>query len=135
MNRKFESLPDRREEFTDDLSTNLVEQGRVDADIESVRTRIKELERQIEQAKKSDKRARLLSRKVELAQKAADKIDEVHGTFAMNKRLEIEQETRRIFHSLAWKGDHFQDVRLTRGLPTRSNRPLRVTCTPRTFGW
>jgi len=106
-------LSRQREEFTDDLSTNLVAQGRVEADLESVRARIKELERQIEQAKKSDKRARLLSRKVELAQKAADKIDEVHGTFAINKRVEIEQETRRIFHLLAWKGEHFQEVRLT----------------------
>lgn len=110
---EIRELSRQREEFGDDLNTNLVDQGRVEADLESVRTRIKELERQIEQAKKSDKRARLLSRKVELAQKAADKIDEVHGTFAINKRVEIEQETRRIFHSLAWKGDHFQDVRLT----------------------
>ncbi len=111
--QEIRELTRQREEFGDDLSTNLVDQGRVEADLDTVRARIKELERQIEQAKKSDKRARLLSRKVELAQKAADKIDEVHGTFAINKRLEIEEETRRIFHSLAWKGDHFQDVRLT----------------------
>jgi len=110
---EIRGLSRQREEFNDDLSTNLVEQGRVEAEIESVRTRIKELERQIENAKKSDKRARLLSRKVELAQKAADKIEEVYGTFAANKRVEIEEKTREIFHSLAWKGDHFQDVRLT----------------------
>ncbi|MCA0457124.1 MAG: AAA family ATPase [Chloroflexi bacterium] len=110
---EIRGLTRQREEFADDLSANLVEQGRVEADLESLRTRIKELERQIEQAKKSDKRARLLSRKVELAQKAADKIDDVRGTFAIKKRMEIEQETRRIFHLLAWKGEHFQDVRLT----------------------
>ena len=106
-------LSRQREEYTADLETNRVEQGRVELELEQIRVRIQGLERQIEQAKKSDKRARLLSRKVELAQKAADKIAEVYGTFAANKRVEIEQETRNIFHSLAWKGEHFQDVRLT----------------------
>ncbi|MCK6580454.1 MAG: AAA family ATPase [Anaerolineae bacterium] len=110
---EIRGLTRQREEFTDDLSSNLVEQGRVEADFEGVRARIKELESQIEGAKKSDRRARLLSRKVELAQKAADKIEEVYGIFAANKRVEIEEKTREIFHSLAWKGEHFQNVRLT----------------------
>jgi len=107
------NLSRQREEYDADLESNRVEQVRTDLELEQVRTRIKELEKQIEQAKKSDKKARLLSRKLELAQKAADKIDEVHRTFATNKRVEIEVETRSIFHSLAWKGEHFQDVRLT----------------------
>lgn len=111
--QEVRQLSRQREEYTADLESNRVEQGRTELELEQVRTRSKELERQIEQAKKSDKRARLLSRKVELAQKAADKITEVYSTFAANKRVEIEEETRRIFHSLAWKGEHFQDVRLT----------------------
>ncbi|MCE7948739.1 MAG: hypothetical protein DYG88_15050 [Chloroflexi bacterium CFX4] len=106
-------LSRQRQEYADDLDANRVEQGRVDLELEQTRVRIKELERQIEHARKSDKRARLLARKVELSQKAADKIEEVYSIFAANKRIEIEQETRRIFHSLAWKGDHFQDVRLS----------------------
>lgn len=110
---EIRGLTRQREEFTDDLSSNLVDQGRTEVDIESVRARIKDLESQIDRAQKSDKRARLLSRKVELAQKAADKIEEVYGIFAANKRVEIEEKTREIFHTLAWKGEHFQDVRLT----------------------
>jgi DNA sulfur modification protein DndD len=111
--QEVRQLSRQREEFSADLQSNQVEQGRIELELEQLRTRIKDLERQIEQAKKSDKRARLLSRKVELAQKAADKINEVYGTFAENKRIEIEQQTREIFHLLAWKGEHFQDIRLT----------------------
>lgn len=106
-------LSRQREEYGADLQSNQVEQGRIELELEQLRMHIKELERQIEQAKKSDKRARLLSRKVELAQKTADKIKEVYETFAENKRIEIEQQTRHIFHSLAWKSEHFQDIRLT----------------------
>lgn len=122
-------LSRQRQEYTDDLDANKVGQGRVGLEIEQIHAHIKVLERQIDHTQKSNKRARLLARKVELSQKAADKIEEAYDVFASNKRVEIEQETRRIFHFLAWKGNHFQDVRLSEdyqleiidryGLPSR----------------
>jgi DNA sulfur modification protein DndD len=106
-------LAKKREKYQADIDDYRTEQVRVDMELEEVRKRIKELERQIELARKTDNKARVLARKVELAQKSSDVINKVYETFAESKRLEIERETRGIFGSLAWKGEHFQDVRLT----------------------
>jgi len=111
--QEIRDLSRQREVYSADLDTNRTGQVRTDMELEAVRTRIKELEKQIEQAKKGDKKAHSLTRRMELAQKSADQIQAVYGTFASNKRIEIEKETRRIFQSLAWKGEHFQEVRLT----------------------
>lgn len=106
-------LAKKRDEYEADIDDHRLEQGRNEARLEQIKLRIKELEKQIDKAQKSEYKERLLSRKVSLAQQAADVIERVYGVFAEQKRLEVEQETRDIFHSLAWKGEHFQDVRLT----------------------
>jgi DNA sulfur modification protein DndD len=106
-------LAKKRDEYQADIGDYQLEQGRNEARLEQIKLRIKELEKQIDKAQKSEYKERLLSRKVSLAQQAADVIERVYGVFAEQKRLEVEQETRDIFHSLAWKGEHFQDVRLT----------------------
>ncbi len=106
-------LAQRRDEYQADKDEYNAELVRNEVTLGYIRVRINELEKQIQQARKTELRQQRLSRKVELAQNAADIIDRVYATFAEHKRLEVEQETRRIFHSLAWKGEHFQDVRLT----------------------
>lgn len=122
-------LARRRDEYQTDKDEYSAELVRNDVTLENIRARIRELEKQIQQARKSELRQQRLSRKIELAQEAADVIDKFYVTFAEHKRLEVEQQTRAIFHSLAWKGEHFQDVRLTKeyqlevidryGLPAR----------------
>lgn len=106
-------LAKQRDEYQTDLDTYRADILMVEKQLEGVRAQIKELERQIEQARKTEFKEQLLSRKVKLAQEASDVIEKFHTVFAENKRQEIEQESRAIFHSLAWKGEHFQDVRLT----------------------
>jgi DNA sulfur modification protein DndD len=106
-------LAKKRDEYQADIGEYQLDQGRNEVRLEQVKIRIKELEKQIDKAQKSEYKERLLSRKVSLAQHAADVIERVYGVFAEQKRLEVERETREIFHSLAWKGEHFQDVRLT----------------------
>lgn len=107
------TLAKNRDDFEADIESYLMEQGRNEARLEEIGSRIKDLESQINRAEKSQYKQRLLTRKLSLAQEASDLIDKAHDVFAENKRLEVEHETRSIFHSLAWKGEHFQDVRLT----------------------
>jgi DNA sulfur modification protein DndD len=106
-------LAKQRDEYQVDIDTYRAEVLMVEKQLEAVRVQIKDLERQMEQARKTEYKEQLLSRKIRLAQEAADVIENFHAVFAENKRREIEQESRTIFHSLAWKGEHFQDVRLT----------------------
>ena len=106
-------LAKKREEYQMDIGEYQVEQGRNEARLDEIKMRIKELEKQIDKAQKSEYKERLLSRKVKLAQDAADVIDHVYEAFAEQKRQEVEAGSREIFRSLAWKGEHFQDIRLT----------------------
>lgn len=106
-------LAKQRDEYQVDIDSYRAEVLMVEKQLEEVRAQIKDLERQMEQARKTEYKEQLLSRKIRLAQEAADVIEKFHSVFAENKRREIEQESRTIFHSLAWKGEHFQDVRLT----------------------
>lgn len=103
----------KREEYQADIMRYQEEDVRAGMQIEELRKRIAELEKQIEQARKSEQREVVLSRKVKLAQDASDAIASVHERFAEEKRVQIEQRAREIFHSLAWKSGHFSDVRLT----------------------
>ena len=73
----------------------------------------------------------MLTRKAELAQKAADAIDAVYESFADEMRRQIEVRMKEIFKLLIWKQSHFGDVQLgpdynlevtdRYGLPARSD--------------
>src|SRR5205085_6592043 len=54
----------------------------------------------------------LMGRKVDLAQRAADALDEIYQAFAESRRLLIEAEAQRIFRTLVWKDSHFQGMSL-----------------------
>jgi DNA sulfur modification protein DndD len=106
-------LARQRDSYQVDIDTNRTELARVDVQLDGVKKKIAELERRIAKARKAEHREQLLSRKIELAQQASDSIAQVYETFAEQKRQQIEAQTRTIFHKLAWKGEHFSDVRLT----------------------
>jgi len=106
-------LTNQRDEYQGDIYKYREEQTRTEMELDEVKKRIADLERRIAQARKAEHREQLLSRKIELAQQASDAIAEMFEVFAENKRQQIEARTRDIFHKLAWKGEHFSDVRLT----------------------
>lgn len=106
-------LARQRDSYEVDIDANRTEQARVELQLEEVKKEIADLERRITKARKAEHREQLLSRKIELAQQSSDAIAAVYEAFAERKRQQIEAQTREIFHKLAWKGDHFSDVRLT----------------------
>lgn len=107
------ALAKRRDDYQSDLTRNRTDQLRVEMQLEEVRKQIAELEKQIAHARKSERKGLLVGRKLDLAQQSSDYIAKVYERFAEEKRLQIEARSREIFHSLAWKGDHFSNVRLT----------------------
>lgn len=107
------ALAKKRDDYQADLARNHAEQARIEMQLEEVRKQIGEMERQIAQARKSERKEILVGRKLELAQRSSDFIASVYERFAEEKRVQIETRSREIFHALAWKGDHFSDVRLT----------------------
>lgn len=107
------TLSKRRSDYQVDLTKNQTDLAHVEIHLDEVRKQIVDLERQIAQARKSERKEILVGRKLELAQSSSDFIAEVYERFAEEKRLQIETRSREIFHALAWKGDHFSDVRLT----------------------
>jgi len=107
------ALAQRRDDYQTDLTKNRTELVRVEMQLEEVRKQITELEKQITLARKSERREQLVGRKLDLAQRSSDFIAQVLERFAEEKRQQIEARSRSIFHALAWKGEHFSDVRLT----------------------
>ena len=125
------TLAKKRDEYQADIDKYQEEQVRVEMQLEELRKQIADLEKQIAHARKSEVREQLLSHKIDLAQRSSDTIGTVYERFAEEKRLQIEQRAREIFQSLAWKGGHFSEVRLSKeyqldvidryGLPARSD--------------
>lgn len=105
-------LEDQRRNFMDDIDGNNLETGALSQRIEQQGKEINDLEKKISAARKQEKQSRELSMKYELAQKAADAINEMYQVHADNMRLQIEARTKEIFRSLVWKDSHFQDVQL-----------------------
>jgi DNA sulfur modification protein DndD len=105
-------LEKQREGFRADIESGKSEQGSLDARIEALSNELDDLTKQIKVTKKEKSTERLLTRKSELAQHAADAIDEVYETFADDMRRRIEAKTKEIFKLLIWKDSHFHDVRL-----------------------
>jgi DNA sulfur modification protein DndD len=123
------ALANKRDSYKKDIDNYHADRGRIEEQLEALKKEIADLDRRITQARKSERREQLLSRKIDLAQQAANAISDMYESFAEKKRQQIEARTREIFHALAWKGEHFQDVRLSAdyqldvidryGLPTR----------------
>lgn len=106
-------LEKRRREFAANINDYKMDIGSLATKIEHATEKIKDLEKQISKARKEKRKERLLSIKLQLSQKAADAIDEMHHTFADEMRKRIEEKTKEIFRKLVWKESHFSDVQLS----------------------
>ena len=106
------ALEVKRKATNEDIERLLLDKGRVSEQTKVLKKEIAALNTQIRQAKKTSKRVKHLQRKMDLAQQSAQAIEETYQKFADEMRLKIEHDTNQIFHSLVWKTDHFQGIRL-----------------------
>ncbi len=109
---EISKLERQRENFRADIQSNTLEIGSLHVRVDDFTKQIAELKKEIDRARKEEKREVLLSTKLDLAQKAADAIGEMYQTFADDMREKIQEKTKEIFKKLVWKESHFQDVKL-----------------------
>lgn len=119
----------RRSKFRKDLEAYLGDQGTYRERIEQIEFQLIDIDKKKKEAEEKEKKVALLGHKEKLAQDAADAVTKIKGEFSEQTRQEIEAHTKEVFSRLAWKQDHFQDVRLDQdfrlevidrwGMPTR----------------
>ncbi len=102
----------RRSKFRKDLEAYLGDQGTYRERIEQIEFQLKDIDKKKKEAEEKEKKVALLGHKEKLAQDAADAVTKIKDEFSEQTRQEIEAHTREVFSRLAWKQDHFQDVRL-----------------------
>lgn len=105
-------LERQRQDFRADIDSYNIEIGSLEERDKKLDETIKSLEKQIAKARKDEQKERLLSLKLDLAQRSADAIRDMYQVFADDMRQRIEAKTKEIFQLLVWKGSHFQDVKL-----------------------
>jgi DNA sulfur modification protein DndD len=105
-------LEGKRSRFAQKLEMNIAERGKLEGSLELLETQLGEIRKEREIAEKKEKELALLVRKEELAQRASDAVSMIKEQFFEQTRKEIELATKEVFSRLAWKQDHFQDVRL-----------------------
>lgn len=106
-------LEKKRTTFQANVDSFILELGSIQENLRRLNEEIKSLRQQREKALKEEARTHLLNRKLGLAEDSADAIGQVYDAFADQMRRAIEAKTREIFQSLALKGPHFADVRLS----------------------
>lgn len=109
---EISQLEKKRENFQADIQSNMLEIGSLLSKIETINRLVLEIRKDIEKARKREKKELTLSTKLELAQRSADAIGEMYRTFADEMRGKIQEKTKEIFKSLVWKESHFQDIKL-----------------------
>ena len=137
IKRQLQSMPEeeiaalerQRTKFERDRDDALQEEGACKTRIEYINKQLSEVVKKKREAEEKEQRLQLLFKKEELAQKAADAVTKIKEEFSEQTRQEIEAATKRIFSQLAWKQDHFQDVKVDSnfrlevidrwGMPTR----------------
>ncbi len=109
---EISKLERNRENFTADIQGYILEIGSLQEREAKFAKEIAELKKEIDRARREEKREVLLSTKLDLAQRAADAIAEMYQTFADDMREKIQEKTKEIFKKLVWKESHFQDIKL-----------------------
>lgn len=109
---EISQLEKKREDFQADIQSNMLEIGSLLTKVETLSRQILEIRKEIEKARKQEKKELVLSTKLELAQRSADAIGEMYRAFADDMREKIQEKTKEVFKSLVWKESHFQDIRL-----------------------
>lgn len=105
-------LERQRDRFQKKYEMNLAEQGRIESDLKRLESQLTDVLKERQAAEKKQKELAFLIRKESLAQRAADAVGMIKEEFFEQTRKAIESATKTVFGSLAWKQDHFQDVRL-----------------------
>lgn len=109
---EISKLEQNRERFHTDFQDNILEIGSLQERENKFVKQVVELKKEIDRARKEERREVLLSTKLDLAQRAADAIGDMYQTFADDMREKIQEKTKEIFKKLVWKESHFQDVKL-----------------------
>lgn len=109
---EISKLERQRENFKTDTQECTLEIGSLHTRREDYNRKLDELKKEIERARREEKRENLLSTKLDLSQRAADAISEMYQSFADDMREKIQDKTKEIFKKLVWKESHFQDVKL-----------------------
>jgi DNA sulfur modification protein DndD len=109
---EISKLERNRESFHADIQSYILEIGSLHEREDKFVKQIVELKKEIEKARKEEKREVFLSTKLDLAQRSADAIGDIYQSYADDMREKIQEKTREIFKALVWKKDHFQDIRL-----------------------
>lgn len=105
-------LERQRQEFSTDVESAILKVGGIDERLGKLNKEIGLLEKDIARAKTEEQRTSMIKTKVDLTRRSANAIGEMYERFADDMRLKIEAKTKEVFKLLAWKGDHFEDVRL-----------------------
>jgi len=109
---EISKLERNRENFKADVREYNFEVVILHTRIDELNKKIVELKKEVDRARREEKREVLLSTKLDLAQRAADAIGEMYQSFADEMREKIQDKTKEIFKKLVWKESHFQDVKL-----------------------
>ncbi len=120
IERQLRSVPEeeiaalerQRTKFERDRDAALQEEGRCKAETEYIDKQLADVVKRKREAEEKEKKLELLFKKEELAQKAADAVTKIKDEFSEQTRQEIEEATKEVFGQLAWKQDHFQDIRV-----------------------
>jgi DNA sulfur modification protein DndD len=105
-------LERQRAKFQREFETNVADLRSTEDNIKVIDSQIEELRHKKRAAEAKEQKLLLLTRKERIAQDAADAIARINEQFFEYTRREIEAATKEVFDRLAWKQDHFQDVRL-----------------------
>lgn len=105
-------LEKQRQQYREDIDNYNLEIGSITGRIEKIGQELDTLKGEIAKARKIETHERTLGAKLDLAQQAADALQEMYQTFADDMRLKIEAKTKEIFKRLIWKESHYQDIKL-----------------------
>ena len=106
-------LEAERTAIEDELGELHYEAGRCDTEIAAALAEREEIRDQLLKLETTDKDARRLKRKYELARDAGAAAEELLERCRAHVRSEIESESDRIFKELIWKRDHFERVEIS----------------------
>jgi DNA sulfur modification protein DndD len=109
---EISALEKKREDYQGDIQSNMLDVGSLLTKVESLMRQIVEIRKDIEKARKREKKELTLVTKLDLAQRSADAIGEMYRSFADEMREKIQEKTKEIFKSLVWKESHFNDIKL-----------------------
>jgi DNA sulfur modification protein DndD len=106
-------LEKKRSDYAFSLQQIEMDIHRLKGRTEQINLDLERLGKQIEAAKKSEKKAQSITRRFVLAQQSADAIAKIAEIFASQMRQQIREQAQKIFQTLIWKTAHFKQIRLT----------------------